>query len=492
MEIIISTLFIITFFLSFPPFSAFFLMPISLYLSFFLYYERKYGNFKIFLLWWIAEFSILYWISYAIAHYGGVNSFIGLLPTILLTAYLALYPLLFFMLTAKVRESILFPLYSASFWVILDYVKAHFLSGFPWEVIGYSVFPFKPLMNVGDLGGIYLIEFIIILFVSSFFTNKNKKRWIVYSSLVLAAAIIYGEVDYLYWNHRIKKYPSLIAGIAQGNIDQSVKWDRSYIRRTLDIYFSLTDKLSKEGAKLIVWPETSVPFYFQSNPLSRRIKEIAKKDKSYLLIGAPAYTYSGYKTYYLNRAYMISPDGEVLDYYDKVHLVPFGEYLPFEKYLKFVEKIIPMVGNMSPGKVIKPLPVENHQIGVLICYESIFPEISREMVEKGAEILSNITDDAWFGKTSAPFQHFSIAAFRAVEFKRFLVRSANTGISGIISPTGDIIKWTPIFKEASITGRVRFINFKTSYERFGDWIVFLSILILVVEGFLLLFEKSHR
>ncbi len=479
MGIILSILFIVFYVLSFPPFSIFFLSLPALFIIFALYFEIRISDMWLLVIWWIVNFLLLYWITYAISYYGGVSMLLGVIPTLLLSFYLSIYPLIFFKVMYKFKTKLLFPVYGASTWVVLDYLRAHLLSGFPWEIVGYSVFPFAPAMNISDIGGIYLIEFIMIFFVSSFF-SRNKIKWIKISLFLLIGSIAYGEMDILYWNNFLKKKPSIVVGVAQGNIDQSVKWTPAYRDRTLKIYEDLTNHLSKKGSSIVVWPETAVPFYFQSSFLSSKIRKLAEDNKMYLLFGSPGYIFNGDRTIYTNRAYMLSPSGEILGYYDKVHLVPFGEYLPLRKYLRFVEKIIPMVGDMGPGKEIKPLPFKDGKIGVLICYESIFPEITREMVKKGATLLANITDDAWFGKTSAPFQHFSMVAFRAVESKRYLIRSANTGISGFISPTGKIIKWTPIFKRATVQFPVKEVKYITLYTRFGNWIVWVSMVFIVV------------
>ncbi len=481
MELILSFLFLVTYALAFPPFSVFFMIFPALLLLFLLVFKFGITRRWLLLLMWVQNLLMIYWISYAISNYGGVSPFLGAIPTLLLALYLAIYPLVVLSVAAKLTDHLLFPLYTASLWVVADYVRAHFISGFPWEIVGYAVFPFRPLMNVADLGGVYLIEFIIILFISSFFAVRGRKRWIKVSAWLLIVSMIYGEIDMMVWDKLIEKNNrSVKVGVVQGNIDQSVKWTPSYRNRTIRIYERLTRELAEKGAELVVWPETAVPFYFQSSFLASGLRKLAKEENIYLLFGSPAYKFQNGKTVYTNRAYMLSPDGEVAGYYDKVHLVPFGEYLPLKKYLGFVKKIIPMVGNMGEGDKIEPLPFKDGKIGVLICYESIFPEITRSMVNRGATLLSNITNDAWFGKTSAPFQHFSMVAFRAVESKRYLIRAANTGISGFVSPTGEIVKWTPIFKREAIMTTVKEIDFKTLYTRLGDWIVALSLLFLII------------
>jgi apolipoprotein N-acyltransferase len=171
---------------------------------------------------------------------------------------------------------------------------------------------------------------------------------------------------------------------------------------------------------------------------------------------------------YFNSAYLISPNSKTIGQYEKTHLVPFGEYVPFKKWLPFLGKIVAQVGDFRAGKAGKTIPWKNGRIGVQICYEIIFPELSRALAQNNAALLINITNDAWFGKTSGPYQHFSMTVFRAVENRRALARSANTGISGFVDPAGRILASTPLLEEAVITRSVPLIKEKTIYSRIGD------------------------
>jgi apolipoprotein N-acyltransferase len=177
---------------------------------------------------------------------------------------------------------------------------------------------------------------------------------------------------------------------------------------------------------------------------------------------------SDHRTHYLNRAFLILSDGAVPDTYDKAHLVPFGEYVPLKRWLPFLGKMVEQVGDFSAGQTGDTLQWQKYKIGMLICYELIFPYLSRAAVLNGANILINITNDAWYGDSSAPYQHFSMAVFRAIENRRSLVRSANTGISGFIDPLGRVVSETPIFKEAALTMEVPLLNVSTWYTRRGD------------------------
>jgi apolipoprotein N-acyltransferase len=219
-----------------------------------------------------------------------------------------------------------------------------------------------------------------------------------------------------------------------------------------------------------VWPETAVPLFFQDKSrLTERLFELAKEGNTHLLFGSPAYKRENSNILYYNSAWHLSPAGELLGQYSKHHLVPFGEYVPFQEYLPFVHRLVPSAGDFSKGESIDPLLFDNISSGVLICYEIIFPDIARHQVKNGATILINITNDAWFGYSSAPYQHLFISVFRAIENRRPLIRSANTGISAIVDPAGRVMACGDIFTEEVITGRISTgFNNMTFYSRYGD------------------------
>ncbi|MCX5852931.1 MAG: apolipoprotein N-acyltransferase [Deltaproteobacteria bacterium] len=285
---------------------------------------------------------------------------------------------------------------------------------------------------------------------------------------------------------------SLDIALVQGNIDQSIKWNPNYQNETLNIYrdLSLEASARRPGTKLIVWPETAAPFFFQNiDEKHREILSITERTNSYLLFGNPRYE-GNYGSYVLkNSAYMVSPVGEIAGRYDKVHLVPFGEYVPLKGLLFFVDKLVAGIGDFKAGAGFALIAINGDRIGVLICYEGIFPEISREYRLAGAGLLVNLTNDAWYGRTSAPYQHLTMVQFRAVENRLYIVRAANTGISAIIGPDGAIKAQTSIFERAFINGTVKIMEGSTFYSRNGDefaWCVF------AFTGMLFLFAVRRR
>jgi apolipoprotein N-acyltransferase len=227
-----------------------------------------------------------------------------------------------------------------------------------------------------------------------------------------------------------------------------------------------------ETPDVIVWPETATPFYFLragTTELTGKIEEGIKAADAFFIIGSPAKEELENGFRYYNSAYLMTPNGTASGRYDKQHLVPFGEYVPWQKLLWFVDKIVPGLVSFSSGPSGKVISWEHGGIGIQICYEVIFPSLSRQATQNGAHLLVNITNDAWFGKSSAPHQHLSMATFRAVENRRSVARSANTGISGFVDPTGRIVDQTPLFEEAVLTRVVPLLKEKTIYTRWGDW-----------------------
>jgi len=449
--------------------------------------------------------GLLYWVVFVVVHYGHLPFYAGVSVLLLLTIYLSLYPALFcagvvYFRKRGIRESITAPL----LWVSLDYMKDHLLSGFPWEDLAYSQHGYLSMIQVGDITGIYGITFLIVLLnvivydciSGSFFSSGSEKRKLL-SEIVIGFGLLvlvfgYGiyRIDNL--KNTVKHSDSIDVSLIQGNIDQSVKWSQKYQAETMKIYKDMSADVSKRGVSLIVWPETAVPFCFQNyDARSRDVINTARETNSWLLFGSLGYVREEEGISFRNSAYLISPEGAVSGRYDKVHLVPFGEYVPLRNILFFVDKLVEGAGDFTPGGEITPFPMGGRKIGILICYEGIFPEISREYCLKGAELLVNITNDAWYGDTSAPYQHLTMAAFRAVENRTYIIRAANTGISAIVDPTGKIVSRTDLFERTALSGPVRFSRQNTFYSRYGNVFAWSCIAFLLI-GFLISLRRGKK
>jgi len=448
--------------------------------------------------------TLIYWIIVVLKSHGGLNIVVSSVVLLLLCLYLSLYPGLFSLLVSYLKSSRLRILMTAGIWVSLEYIRAKLLTGFPWCLLGYSQFNHLSLIQISDMTGVYGISFLIItsnaLIYLLFFDHHLKiwerlLRWEILLILFMAIfTLIYGHYRLSGYMAKKNDQKTVNTAIIQGNIDQSVKWHSAYQGKTVNIYNRLTSSTYGFRPDLIVWPETSVPFFFQDNTgFSDKIVKISKESGAQLIFGSPAYTMEENAIRYYNRAYHLSPGGILTSHYDKVHLVPFGEYVPLKRFLPFVHRLVPAAGDFASGKEIVPLKLPGLPVGILICYEAIFPDLARTHVKKGAKILVNLTNDAWFGMTSAPYQHLCMSAFRAVENGRPLIRAANTGFSAFIGSNGKIIEHSSLFTEAVLKHEVR-VNgpARTFYTRYGD-IFALAILVICLINlfFILCYHRSN-
>jgi apolipoprotein N-acyltransferase len=448
----------------------------------------------------VAHVGILYWISHVVVQYGHLPVYMGIMVMLLLAAYLSLYTACFAMGVVCLRRSgaLLF-LTAPLLWTILEFARSHLFTGFPWEDLAYSQYLYENIIQIADITGIYGISFVLVMtsavlynLLTLRFHEKYFLAEIAILFAVIAAVYGYGQFRTAEIQESLQKKSSFEVTLVQGNIDQNIKWNERYQMHTMNIYRSLSLRSILAENGLIVWPETAAPFYFDDpHPLRGIVVDVARLSGQRLLFGSPGHVESGGKHFYRNSAHLLRPDGTVAGRYDKVHLVPYGEYVPLRQFFPFIGKIVAGTGDFLPGRGFDPVESDGHRIGVLICYEAIFPESAREYKRKGADLLVNMTNDAWFGTSSAPFQHLSMSVFRAVENRLFLVRAANTGISAIIDPTGKILSQTNLFERTVLRGEVKYIDEKTFYAAYGDMFVYLCGITLIVYYIILKRRKKN-
>jgi len=454
--------------------------------------------------------TLLYWLAQTMVQYGNLPLVLSVTLLLLLSAFLALYLGIFsasltLLCPTPLTSLLMIPI----LWVSLEYIRSFLFSGFPWGLVGYSQFNQLNIIQISDLFGVYGVSFLIalsnaVLFL--IFLHLSGKTWQGKATTrrlaavsIFTVVIIFSPV-WFYGKWRIQSIDKLISAsptsrvaVVQGNIEQSIKWDPAFQMSTINKYIRLSFSAKKDNPDLLVWPETATPFYFLKNkPLSEMIQKAIHDIDADFLIGSPSFVAGTNSIKYYNSAYLISPDGTVYGRYDKAHLVPFGEYIPFHEWLPFLDKIVEGVGDFHPGQSGKTIPWGNRKLGLLICYEIIFPPLSRAMAKNNAAFLVNITNDAWYGRSSAPYQHFSMAVFRAVENRRSLIRSANTGISGFIDPVGRIIAPTSLFKKAVVTRSIPIIHNKTVYTRYGDLFPMACLAFTLIIGLLNLFRSFKQ
>jgi apolipoprotein N-acyltransferase len=280
-------------------------------------------------------------------------------------------------------------------------------------------------------------------------------------------------------------------GLIQGNVDQAQKWDPARATAILDDYLRMTRRAIAQGAELVVWPESSTPFFFEEvedRAGAEQVRTIARQARVPILLGSVEVEHGSKEKYY-NSAFLVRADGTTGGVYRKIHLVPFGEYVPLRGLLFFAAPLVEAVPETSPGDSAVLLPVDGHLVSTAICYEIVYPALVRRFVAGGSELLTTITNDAWFGRTSAPYQHFAQASMRAIENGRYLVRSANTGISGVVDPYGRVVAQSRIFEPAVILSQARFLQTSTFYTRHGDVFAYASVVVAVA---MLVFAAGSR
>ncbi len=421
--------------------------------------------------------SLLYWITFVVNHYGNLALPVSMGVCFLLVAYLAIFPGLFCAGLGWLRQRGLpWLLFSPFLWVALELGKGRLLTGFPWENLGHSQYSWLSFIQIADLAGVAGISFVLVLSNCLLFLLLLDHRGRAFTrlfSLALLVGLVLTIFGYGRWRLATLESNSGAAfkiALIQGNIAQETKWDPAFQQATLNKYLRLTRKVAKETPDLIVWPETATPFFFQSDVKnSKALVQQVEELKKPLLFGSPAYRRERDQLRLYNRAYLLNELGRISSYYDKIHLVPFGEYVPFKQILFFVNKLVQAAGDFVSGNRAEVLESPPARIGVLICYEGIFPELSRDLVGAGANLLINITNDAWYGRSSAPHQHLSMAVFRAVENRVPMARCANTGITALIDARGRIHQATGLFEEATIVGTVKLGLGDTVYQRYGEW-----------------------
>lgn len=444
----------------------------------------------------------IYWVFNSMYFYGGIPAVLSLLILIALCLYLGIYIGIFSMLFRYLSKRSRFPslFIVPVLWVTLEVVRTYAFTGFPWSILGYSQYKFLALIQVADITGVYGISFFVaavngaIFDIVVYWPKKLNKmplmdRWpmpvgLSVLTLFLAVSMFYGM-----WQLRADEIGKKIrASVIQGNFEQEMKWDIKFQRKIIDTYKRLTAKAASYSPSLIVWPETAVPFVFGNSAspsdasLTAELVDFQKTLGAHLLFGSVIAKDVKDDRYQLsNSAVLMSPDGKVLSEYDKIHLVPYGEYVPLRRVFPFIEKLVAGIGDFVPGKEYTVMDMQKAKVSPLICYEIIFPGMVRKFADKGANLFVTITNDAWFGRSSAPYQHFSMAVFRAIENRVPVLRAANTGISGFIDTRGRIKGKSDIFVESVLTGEVAIGSLKKSfYTKYGDLFAFLCIISCVL------------
>jgi len=411
----------------------------------------------------------LYWITRVMIVYGDLRPWVGVLVNAALIAYLALFPAIFAAIVGRLTSTYGWLGLAASpvVWVATELGRTHLLTGFPWVLLGYSQATVLPIAQLASLFGVYGVSGLVASVSAAGVVARRVVPVVAVAGLVIAVAawgalrVRSGELTGVGDRVRI--------GLVQGNIEQSEKTEVSRANEIFDSYLAMTRQAIGYGAELVIWPESSTPFMFEEDPVAAaRVRAIAREAHAAILLGSDQIERGSPDKYY-NSAFLVRRDGTTAGVYRKMHLVPFGEYVPLRRLLFFAAPLVEAVGaGFFAGEKAEILPLDGHAISAAICYEIVYPDLVRRFVVGGSELLTTITNDAWFGRTSAPYQHFAQASMRAIEEGRYMVRSANTGISGIVDPYGRVLEQSAIYERKVILGEARYLNASTFYQRHGD------------------------
>ena len=406
-------------------------------------------------------FGVCYWIQFVLAFHGGLGDAAGWAVFLLFCVAKALHLAVFAALAGTVMGRWWAAPSLAALWVAVE--VTHGALGFAWLTLGNAGIDMGIPMRLAPFTGVYGISFVFALM----------------SAVVAMAAMRRPRMELL-WLAPILLLPALselppaergreTAVLVQPNISETETWTAASAdaMKRRQVMLSLQGALSEPGhpPSIVVWPEVPAPLYYFEDPVLRGyVNNLARTTNAYVLLGTVAHTADGAP---LNSAALISNQGVAVSRYDKVNLVPFGEFVPWP--LGFANKISTEVGDFAAGNRVVVSPVGSHKIGTFICYESVFPNFVRRFAAEGAEVLFNISNDGWFGHSAAREQHLSMVRMRAAENRRWILRSTNDGITATIDSSGRLRGTLPKYVEATSYTGFSYERTRTVYTRFGDW-----------------------
>jgi len=409
-----------------------------------------------------------------------------------LIAYLALFPAAFAIIVRRlvVARGPFMLLAAPPVWVATELGRAQLLTGFPWVLLGYSQATVLPIAQLASLFGVYGVSMLVALVSAAVALVALASGAPRFAPLAAALALVVGIAAWgsgrVATSNWTREGQSVRIGIVQGNVDQAQKWDATHASAIFQDYLRQTRTALFQGANLVLWPESSTPFMFEEDRAGAdQVVTLARQASVPMLIGSDQIEWSvvdgrRVPARLFNAAFLVRPDGSIAGVYRKMHLVPFGEYVPLQRLLFFAAPLTAQVGTFSPGDRPEVLKVDGHALSVAICYEVVYPALVRQFVVAGSALLTTITNDAWFGRTSAPYQHFEQASMRAIEEGRYLARAANTGISGLVDPYGRVLEKSDLFQPAVLVGEARFLETSTFYARHGDLLAYAAALLTLV------------
>jgi apolipoprotein N-acyltransferase len=431
-----------------------------------------------------------YWVFDTMHDYGGLNVLVALFVMLLFALYLGLYHgafgLLAALLARKDSHNRIALLASPFVWVAVELARTR-VSGFPWNLLGTSQVDNIPLTRIATVTGVYGLSLEIMLvnaaFAAAFLVRRGQRRTLLIASVAAAILLQAGR-----WVSPGTAPADHAAVLLQQNLPVAEEgtWTKTYFEETLRDFVAQSEHPAGlapgQHPELIVWPESPAPFFGSDSIFRDAVSGMARQTGAWVVtgnIGIQNATSESPKSKEFNSAQLVSPSGQWQERYDKIHLVPFGEYVPFPSVFSFASGLTQAVGDFTPGTSRAPLVAGEHPLGVFICYESIFPDEIRQFANEGAQVLVNISNDGWYGDSGAWAQHLNQARMRAAENHRWLLRDTNTGLTASIDPYGRVVASLPRKERAALVAPFRFIGTKTFYSQHGDWLAWLCAIISV-------------
>jgi apolipoprotein N-acyltransferase len=420
---------------------------------------------------------LLRWLNHTFQVYSAIPWPVVYGPTFLLAGYCALWigAVAWAVSVVASRRSTAAALALAPFfWVGGEWLRGHLFGGFPWGTLGYSQYLHLGVIQIAELSGVHAVSFVLVA-VNAAAAGCVLLAWrqavagAAIGAGLLAATLGFGAL------RLAEPLPAPLAPVAiiQPAIEQPMKWEPRHTRETVGIYFALLRRVADDHPALIVWPETAAPTILRKDPaLLEAFRKASASMKTPMLMGTV--DMAGEPARFRNTAFLLSETG-LVDRYDKIHLVPFGEFVPLSGVLGFVRGWAEFIAELEAGSRAVVFQGPPAPFGVVICYEGIFPDLVRQFVNNGAQLMVNMTNDAWFGRTSGPEQHLTMYPFRAIEHRVSVVRAANTGVSAFIAPNGAIVRRLRLFERDVMTQSMPGRGRRTLFTRVGDWLGLVSL-----------------
>jgi apolipoprotein N-acyltransferase len=455
---------------------------------------RARGAREAFLLGWLFQtigwLIMVPWVIRVMSHYGGLPLPVGILLYVAMALYLGLYGGLFGLFVRWLRPDARFSrwLLIPVAWCAVEYIRTYLFTGFPWNLIAAAIINFPSLIMFDRVAGPYAVGVLILLPATAMgwlVTQRSSPQ----SSMIQRIFAIGGVaiLVFVWWATglvasklipRASDAPRIRAALLQPNISQEMRWNEASLLTIYQKMMAMTEDAVAHGAQIVIWPESTVPLSYANTRFFRDAIETASRQHNIDIILGSVADEASRPNKLWNAAFLVS-GGTTVGHYDKIKLVPFGEYVPMRKVLFFAEKLVKDVGEFEFGTRDTPL-VGRLKYGPAICYEIVYPQITRQQVRNGADVLVTITNDAWYDGTSAPAQHLNQARLRAVEDDRYLLRSGTTGISAFVDPGGQLVQSLPMGREGIIYADFQPRHSTTPYVRFGDWFAVLACVTVFV------------